>query len=191
MTLLPRLGAGLLALLFATLLLAVAGDAHAQSSVMANVTVLEVPTSGAGVRSMNFGTVAPGATSSRTITAAADSNATGIGHFSFSGINGNRDVQLTFGFPASLTRVGGGATMPVSFNGDFGLHCFDRNSGVHACTLFNPSPGGANPSIIVITPPAPPRSGVLRIYLGGSVSPPASQAAGTYQGTVTLTMARL
>lgn len=164
--------------------------ARAQS-VGANVQVLLPPTSGAGVRPISFGAVTPGATTSRPIAALADSTAAGIGAFNFTGVNGNRDVQLTFDFPAVLTHSGSGSTMPISFNGGFGLHCFNRNSGLHACTLFNPSPGGADPSIIVITPPAPPRNGVFRVYLGASVSPAMGVPPGVYQGTVTLTLVRL
>ena len=191
MTSLARTRAGLLAPLIALALLLGAGDARAQNSVAASVTVLLPATSGAGVRPLSFGTVPLGATTSRTIASIADSTAAGIGAFSFSGVTGNRDVQFTFDFPSVLTHTGSGNTMPISFNGAYGLHCFNRNSGLHACTLFNPSPGGADPSVIVITPPAAPRNGTVRVYLGGSVSPGASLAAGTYQGTVTLTMVRL
>lgn len=165
--------------------------AGAQSSVGASVQVLLTPTSGAGVRPLSFGNVPLGSTTSRTIASAADSTATGVAHFNFTGVNGNRDVQLTFNFPAFLTHSGSGATMPITFNGSFGLHCFNRQSGVHACTLFNPAPGGANPSVIVINPPAPPRNGIVRIYLGGAVTPGAGLSAGVYQGTISLTLARI
>jgi hypothetical protein len=192
MTLRVRARAGLYALLCG--LLPVFGGpaaAHAQAALGASVTVLVVPTSGAGVRPLDFGTVPMGATTSRTIAAFADSSATGIAHFNFTGVTGNRDVQLTFDFPSVLTHPGSGSTMPVSFDGSHGLYCFNRNSGIHACTLFNPSPGGADPSVIVITPPAPPRNGTLRVYLGGAASPSLSQTAGTYQGVITLTMVRI
>ena len=190
MTAYARVRAGLLALLLGHTLFTGAADARAQAAVSASVTVLVVPTTGAGVRSMDFGTVPLGGTVSRTLTAFADSNATGIGHFNFTGINGNRDVQLTFDFPTVLTHPASGNTMPISFNGSHGLYCFNRNSGAHACTLFNPSPGGADPSVILINPPAPPRNGTFRVYLGGSVTAPASLAAGTYQGVITLTLVR-
>ena len=191
MPLAVRVRAGLLALVPVLALLLGSGQAHAQASMGASVQVLVSPTTGAGVRAIAFGNVIPGATTSRPIAAAADSTAAGIGHFNFTGVNGNRDVQLTFDFPSVLTHSGSGNTMPVSFNGNYGLYCFNRNSGVHACTLFNPSPGGADPSVIVITPPAPPRNGTLRVYLGGSVSPGTAISSGTYQGVVTLTMVRI
>ena len=186
-----RIRAGLIALLTGLALFGGPAGARAQASISAGVTVLVVPTTGAGVRPLNFGTVPLGTATSRTIGAFADSSATGIAHFNFTGITGNRDVQLTFDFPSVLTHSGSGDTMPVSFNGSFGLHCFNRNSGLHACTLFNPSPGGADPSVILITPPAPPRNGTFRVYLGGRATPSLSQAAGTYQGVVTLTMVRI
>ena len=186
-----RLRAGLIALLSALALLMGPGEARAQASMGASMQVLVVPTSGAGVRAIGFGNVTPGATTSRTITTAADSSASGVGHFNFAGVNGNRAVQLTFDLPSVLTHSGTGSTMPVSFNGNYGLYCFNRNSGVHACTLFNPSPGGADPSVIVITPPAPPRNGTFRVYLGGAVSPGTGVGPGTYQGIVTLTMVRI
>ena len=186
-----RIRAGLVALLSGLALLGSPAAARAQAALGASVQVLVVPTSGAGVRPLTFGNVPLATTTSRTITTLADSSAAGIAHFNFTGVTGNRDVQLTFDFPSVLTHSGSGSTMPVSFNGSHGLHCFNRNSGLHACTLFNPSPGGADPSVIVITPPAPPRNGTLRVYLGGAVSPSAIQAPGVYQGVVTLTMVRI
>jgi hypothetical protein len=190
MTKLARVRTGLIALILGHTLFTGAADVRAQAAISAGVTVLVVPTSGAGVRPMSFGTVPLGATVARTLTVPADSNATGIGHFNFTGITGNRDVQLTFDFPSVLTHSASGNSMPITFNGSHGLHCFNRNSGVHACTLFNPSPGGADPSVILINPAAPPRNGTFRVYLGGSVTAPASLAAGTYQGVVTLTLVR-
>lgn len=186
-----RIRAGLSALLAGLALFGSPAAARAQASLGASMQVLVVPTSGAGVRPLDFGNVTPGATTARTITAFADSSAAGIAHFSFGGVTGNRAVQLTFDFPSVLTHSGSGSTMPVSFNGSHGLYCFNRNSGLHACTLFNPSPGGADPSVLVITPPAPPRNGTLRVYLGGAVSPSLSQGAGVYQGVVTLTLVRI
>lgn len=179
------------ALLFSLLSVAIVPTRAAAQAVGANATVLLAATSGAGVRPLNFGAVAPASSVVRTIAAAGDSTAAGIGHFSFSGIMGNRAVQLTFDFPASLTHAASGNSMAISFNGSYGLHCFDRTSGVHACTLFNPSPGGADPSVIVINPPAPPRNGTFRVYLGGSVTAPIDVTAGIYQGLVTLTFTRL
>lgn len=185
------LRAGLTALLVGHALVSGAGRAHAQASVGASMTVLIAPTSGSGVRPLDLGLVTLGGTTSRTIASAADSTATGIGHINFTGVNGNRDVQVTFDLPSVLTHSASGNSMPISFNGSYGLYCFNRNSGVHACTLFNPSPGGADPSIIVITPPAPPRNGIFRVYLGGSVTASAALEPGTYQGVVTATLARL
>ena len=181
-------------LLYLGLALAVlgAGSREARAQVVtASMTVLLAPASGAGVRPIGFGTVALGTTVSRPITSAADSTAAGIGAFAFGGVNGNRPVQLTIDLPSVLTHAVSGNAMPITFNGSYGLHCFDRNSGLHACTLFNPSPGGADPSVIVINPPAPPRNGNLRVYLGGSVTAPVSLSAGTYQGLITVTMTRL
>lgn len=186
-----RIRSALGALLLGLATLVAAGDAYAQASIGGSIVVLLPPTTGAGIRPLDFGNVPLGATVARTITSDVDSTAAGIGHFNFTGLNGNRDVQLTFDFPASLTHLASGNSMPITFAGSFGLHCFNRQSGAHVCTLFNPSPGGADPSVLVITPPPPPRNGILRVYLGGSVTAPASLAAGVYQGTITLTMVRL
>ena len=160
-------------------------------TVAASVTVMLPGTSGAGVRPLSFGAVTPGSSVARVIGTIADSATAGVGHFHFTGITGNRDVQLTFDFPTRLTHAASGNSMAISFNGSYGLHCFDRTSGAHACTLFNPSPGGADPSVIVVTPAAAPRNGNFRVYLGGSVTAPVDVTAGTYQGLVTLTLTRL
>lgn len=179
-------------LLIGLIVLAVgATGAAGQASVGASVQVLLAPTSGAGIRPLSFGNVPLGVTTSRPIASAADSSAVGVGHFNFTGVNGNRGVQLTFTLPLALTHSGSGNTMPVTFNGSFGLHCFDRQNGAHVCTQFNPAPSGGPASVIVLTPPPPPRNGTLRVYLGGAVMPGTSLSAGVYQGVVTLTMARI
>lgn len=173
------------------LCVSIAMPAASQTSVSTTVTVVATA-SGAGVRGLSFGTVPLGTSTVRSLTAEADSTGPGIAHFSFSGLTGNAAIQLTFDFPAQLTRIGGNGVMPVDFDAaNFALRCFDRTNVVAtACAFFNPSPAGADPSALVVTKPGSQYTR-LRVYLGGRASPGASLRAGAYQGVVSLTIARI
>lgn len=178
---------GLLALLACT-----TAPASAQATVLGRMVVLTPAVTGSGVRPVEFGTVTPGTPVVRTISSAADSTATGISLFSFAGITGARAAQMVFTW-ANLTEPISGMSIPLSLNGSYGMHCFDRKTQPAVCTLFNPGSAAGTTGTVVATPPAPPggNTGTLRVYLGGALNPPASLAPGLYTATISVTLTRL
>ena len=174
------------------LLTQAARPAEAQSSILAHAIVLTPAITGAGVRPVDFGTISPGTPTTRAITTAADSTATGVALMSFSGVSGNRGAQLVFTW-ADLTHATSGMTIPFSLNGSYGMYCFDRKTTAAVCTLFNPGSSGGTTGTIVATPPAPPggNTGTLRVYLGGALNPPASLGPGLYTATISVTLTRI
>lgn len=84
--------------------------------------------------------------------------------------------------PTSLTKVGGGATMPVSFCATCGMYRINNNNPVGG-TVFNPNSGFSGLALTLLT--------TVYIWLGGTVTPPPSQAPGSYTGTITLNIGLL
>jgi hypothetical protein len=122
------------------------------------------------VRSLVFGTVFPGIR--RTVLRTDPLNSGRLD------IRANRrsQIQLTFTLPAVLTGPAG-ATMPLSFGG---------NDGGFSTTSSVASQVGFDPRVPYVT-----RMGNQRraaVFLGGAVNPLALQRAGSYTGTVTLTV---
>ena len=164
----------------------------AQATVLGRLVVLTPAVTGSGVRPVEFGTVTPGTPVARTISSAADSTGAGISLFSFAGVSGARDAQLVFSW-ANLLEPITGMSIPLSLDGSYGMHCFDRKTQPPVCTTFNPGSAGGTSGTIVATPPAPPggNTGTLRVYLGGALNPPASLAPGLYTATISVTLTRL
>jgi len=109
------------------------------------------------------------------------------------GVRNRKSLDITFVLPTTL-RTAGGATMPISFNGNFAGIC-EINDDTQQCEtasffVYNP----------VTTPtfrdtpqryrPGRPRFNYdhYSIYLGGVVTPSAVQAAGIYTGSVQITL---
>lgn len=169
--------------------LATAGsEAVAQDgTVTASVIVMLPPATGTGVRGLDFGTLTPG-TSVETLPTSPTA-----GQFRLDNVPRNRDVQLTFTFPVTLARSGGGGTgLPIHFDGPYASTC---GNGCQTHTLA-PTPAGDGQVTADATHVQPgPRWGsnptTLDIFVGGRAEPSTGQAAGTYQGTVELTFAIL
>lgn len=149
-------------------LLSLATAAQAQSAninVTANVFQAMTVT---GARTLDFGNVFPGVNK-----AIAVSDATS-GRFDLTG-QASANVNLTFTLPATLTS--GANSMPIgTWTG-----CTAPTNSTAGCTAFTPS---GTPSASAFS-----GAGALFVWVGGTVSPAAAQAAGTYTGTVTLTAA--
>jgi len=90
----------------------------------------------------------------------------------------NAEVAVTFtSLPATLT--GPGTPIPLAYGAGAAAH---NAAGTRAgATTFDPSVGG--------TTRLNAATGLLSVYLGGTVTPAANQTAGTYTGTVTLSAA--
>ena len=124
-----------------------------------------------GVRSVGFGTVFPGISKSVLRTDALNS-----GRFDIRAAAGSQ-LQLSFALPAAMTGPGG-ASMPLSFGG---------NDAGFSATQSVASQVGFDPRVPFVATLGPP-PGRAAVFLGGTVTPLAAQPAGSYTGTITLTV---
>ena len=149
-------------------LIGVANVAAAQSANITAIANVFAPITVAGTQSLDFGDVFPG------VSKAVAANDASSGRFSLTG-QASADVNLTFTLPTQLTS--GGNNMPIG-------------SWVGLTNTTNTPAGGTSftPSASA-TASAFGGSGSLFVFVGGTVTPAANQAAGTYTGTVTLTAA--
>lgn len=159
---LTRVSAVVAALLsLATVAQAQSANINATANVFAAMTVT-------GARDLDFGNVFPGV--AKTVGVAAATS----GRFDLTG-QASGNVNLTFTLPANLTS--GANNLPIgTWTG-----CTNATNTTTGCTAFTPS-GAASPSAFS-------GAGALFVWVGGTVSPAANQAAGSYTGTVTLTAA--
>ena len=124
------------------------------------------------VRGLAFGTVIPGVPSVVSRTDPLDS-----GWFELRGGNFLTFIQLTFTLPTVLNGPLG-ATMPLSFATNDAGYSFTNS--VNSQTAFNPHQPYTTIKGI--------GGGATGVFLGGSVSPALNQRAGSYTGTVVLSV---
>lgn len=122
------------------------------------------------VRSLTFGTLLAGVNKSVLRTDAING-----GQLDISGPK-NVQVLLTFTLPASMTGPAG-ATLPLSFGANDGGWSPPQQVGTQVA--FDPR--------VPFTAPLD-QNGKVSVYLGGTAKPTASQKAGSYTGTITLTV---
>jgi hypothetical protein len=118
---------------------------------------------------LSFGTVIPGVP-----VAVAPSSPAGAGQLEIRGRR-NAPVLLDFTLPSALTAFG--ASLPLSFVG--GDAAFSADPAFGAAQFFDPRTA----QIAVLA-----SNGKLYVFLGGRVTPDASQPAGSYGATITLTV---
>jgi hypothetical protein len=123
------------------------------------------------VRSLRFGTLLPGVP--RTVLRTDPLNS---GQLDIRAAR-NAQVQLIFTLPASLTGPAG-ASMPVSFGG---------NDGGFSATRSVTNQVGFDPRVPYVARFGR-RATRASVFLGGTANPLTSQRAGSYTGTVTLTV---
>ena len=149
-------------------LLSLATAAQAQSANINATAVVYQAMTVTGARALDFGNVFPGVAKSIAVAAATS------GRFDLTG-QASANVNLTFTLPTNLTS--GANNLPIgTWTG-----CTNATNTTTGCTTFTPS-GTATPTAFSGT-------GNLFVWVGGTVTPAANQAAGTYNGTVTLTAA--
>jgi spore coat protein U-like protein len=179
----------LVSLLVAAAALCAAPAAFAQGTgaVRATATILFPPLVANGVRPLQFGTVTPG-------TPATVQPATpGSGEVRLSGVRNRRSITISFTLPANLVNARG-QTMPIDFNGDYAANCEVTTAGVCDPLTYvewNPVTLGAFPDTPDRARKGRPRYDLdaFSIFIGGIVRPPAAQPAGTYTGTIGVTVA--
>ncbi|HKI94942.1 MAG TPA: hypothetical protein VJ992_06590 [Gemmatimonadales bacterium] len=128
------------------------------------------PLSVFGRQTLNFGTVLPGVptTISRT-------DALNAGEFE---VRGRKDTQVAIDLTLPAEMTAGALSLPLQFGpGDGG---YSQAGTIAAATVFDPRVQ------LVTTLGA---NGRLYVYLGGTALPGPQQGAGTYSGTIVLTVA--
>lgn len=149
-------------------LFSLATAAQAQSANINALATVYTPITVTGNRALDFGTVFPGV--AKTIAVAAATS----GQFQLGG-QASGNVNLTFTLPTNL--INGANNLPIgTWTG-----CTSPTNTTAGCTAFTPS-GTATASAFS-------GAGALWVFVGGTVTPGAAQAAGNYTGTVTLTAA--
>lgn len=121
---------------------------------------------------LNLGSVISGTTTS--VGPAEAGAASWRIHFTLLAVLPSFELTL----PTQLDRTGGGASMPISFCNTCGL--YRSNNTTPGGTTFNPNTSVGLGIISLGTN--------IYVWIGGSVSPPLSQMAGNYSGTVVLTL---
>lgn len=169
--------------LLALVLMALAPSALAAQGVSTTgrvtATVYTVPIIFLNMQDLNFGTVTRGVP--RTVV----QNTASAGKVRVTG-QPNAFAQIRFTLPTRLNNVQAvpGITMPIGFaaNSARWRRTNDRTNGG---TIFNPAIGVNNARFGNAANP------YFFVYLGGTVTPSPTQAAGIYQGTIILTITYL
>jgi hypothetical protein len=129
------------------------------------------PLSALSRQTLDFGTLFSG-----TPTRVSRFDALRAGQFELRGVK-NSEVRVDLGLPSALNGPSG-AKVPLQFAaGDGG---YARDGAIATAAPFDPR------TALVTTLST---NGRLYLFLGGTASPAARQAAGTYAGTVTVTIA--
>ena len=145
-----------------------ASAAQAQSANINATAVVFQAMTVTGARTLDFGNVFPGVAKSIAVAAATS------GRFDLTG-QASANVNVSFTLPTNLTS--GANLLPIgTWTG-----CTNATNTTTGCTSFTPS--------AATTATAFSGAGALFVWVGGTVTPGAAQAAGTYNGTVTLTAA--
>jgi hypothetical protein len=136
-------------------------------SISATATV-QSPITVTGAQNLSFGNVFPG-----VVKTVAYSDATNAGQFSVTG-QASTPVTYSFSLPANLTSAGN--NLPIGSWSGY-VNTTSSTSGGSAITP-SATPAGATLS----------GSGALYFFVGATVTPANNLPAGSYTGTVTLTV---
>jgi hypothetical protein len=145
-----------------------AASARAQNNASATVTAtVQQPITVTKNNDLSFGNVFPGIDKPIAVTAG------GAAKFTVAG-QASTPVNLTFTIPATITSSGNNLTL-ANWTGHFATT--DVTSGG---TSFTPSPSATSATLS--------GSGALFVYVGATAQPTSTQAAGSYSGSMTMTV---
>ena len=170
----------------AVLLLA-APSARAFGQITAGITslanILTLPLTGVGTRALQFGVIVPGTTTVTVLPRTAQG-----GEFRIAGVKNRKSVDISFTLPTQLTGPAG-ASIPLSFNGNYAGLCEIDTSGlcvVASFTTWNPVTTPSFHDQPTRYQPGRPRYtfDAYEVYLGGVASPAANQRRGTYTASI-------
>ena len=158
-------------------------EAQITGGIITAAEILAVPLTGTGMRALEFGVIVPGTT---TVTVLPRTSAGG--EFRITGVRNRKSVDISFTLPTQLNGPAG-ASIPLSFNGNFAGLCEIDNSGtcvVASFVTWNPvstptfrdQPTRYQPGRKVFAFDA------YQLYLGGTASPATTQRQGTYTASI-------
>ena len=139
-------------------------DISATANVIAQINVN-------GEQALDFGSIAPGATSTVAVTDAAS-----VGRFSVAGNGGTLDLDFNL---SNADLTGPGVDIPITFGAGSAAWGADASSPTNT---FDPSSTEGVTTALSADP-----DGTIFVFIGGSITAAADQTAGTYSGTITLT----
>lgn len=142
-------------------------QAQTNNASIQATAVVQQPINVIGFAPLDFGNVFPGVNKSVAVTAAT------AGRFDVTG-QASTPVSMSFVLPANLSS--GGNLLPI---GSWTGH-HNTTASPSGGTNFTPSAGSTAATFS--------GSGQLFVYVGGTVSPATNQAAGSYSGSVQLTV---
>jgi hypothetical protein len=143
-------------------------SAHAQNNASATVTAtVQQPVTVSKNNDLSFGNVFPGVDKSIAVTAG------GAAKFTVAG-QATTPVNLTFTIPGTITSGGNNLTLG-NWTGHYATT--DVTSGG---TTFTPSASATTATLS--------GSGALYVYVGATAQPTTTQAAGSYSGSMTMTV---
>jgi hypothetical protein len=181
-----RLRAALLLLCAAALALPGRLSAQSTGQLQATMYLLEKPLSATGTRTLQFGVVLPG------VASAVQPRTPQSGEWRLGGVQGKRFLDISFALPTALVSADG-TTLPISFNGAYAAACEIYNGVCDTRTYetWNPTTTIFPTAYRLLAERF--RPGRLRydtdqisIYIGGQVTPAATQRPGVYTATVTV-----
>lgn len=175
-------------------LLAQAAPARAQvpasddGSMPVGLTIVFPPLVGVGVRPLEFGSIIPG-TGAVTVLP----NTPRGGEWRLTGIRNRKSIDISFALPATLVSASG-QTLPIDFNGNFAATC-EIDAPGNACDMttymtWNPVTTPSMRDLPERAKPGRPKFTTTdyKVFIGGRVNPGATAPAGTYTGTITVTV---
>ena len=153
------------------------------AGIATTADILAMPLTATGTRALQFGVIVPGTT---TVTVLPNTNS--AGQFRLTGVKNRKSVDISFTLPTQLNGPAG-ASIPLSFNGNFAGLCEIDTSG--ACVVasfvtwnpvttpsFRDQPTRYQPGRKVYAFDA------YQVYLGGTASPSATQRQGNYTAAI-------
>jgi hypothetical protein len=157
--------------------------ATAALNVAANIVA--APLNLTGTQDLQFGALVPGTPRTVLPNAANAGEARGVG------ADQVRSLTFTFTLPTVLTGPGG-ATIPLSFNGNYAATCEITNANVCDQTTFTTWNPVTSPTHTDTPNNRGPGNTFLytrySVYIGGRASPSATQRAGNYTASITVTV---
>lgn len=182
---------------FALALALLPGACAVEAQLAVGATLPPASPSGGAIRSLLIGPIIPFGRPLR-LDVRADASPAGDavqpGEFRFD-VSHAEGIEYVLELPAIVTAAGG-SSLPISFAGpQYGAACtesrtqacvpvnFDPRAGpFRVCRSYNDGSGTCRHGDVF------PAGTSVRIFVGGSVAPPAAPVTTTYAGTVTLTV---